>query len=891
MNNILNKNPDYLLTLVKKEESKEGQGRLKIFLGMVAGVGKTYAMLQSAQQLQANKIDVVIGLVETHGRKETAALLKDLEVIPRKKILHRHVEIEELDVEGILARKPKVVLVDELAHSNAPTCRHHKRYRDVFDLLDAGIDVLTTVNVQHIESRADTVRQITNVTVQETIPDSVFDRADEVVLIDLPPEELLNRLKSGLVYTKENADLAAKNFFQVGNLTALREMALRIAAERVDRELREYKALHGIEGAWKAGGRLMVAVFGSPYSEALIRWTRRVSDLLGVTWIGAYVENDKYLSDEEKSLLSKNIDLVHQLGGEIVSTRDDDAVKGLVRIAHQNNVTQIIIGKSQRSGWKNLFKGGSVVNRLLKMSGEIDVYVVSTDRGKVRRLRRNPRTIQKIQFPFDEMGWLFATAFGTWVVAAGLQPYIGYLAVGIIFLLSVSISGLFFSRLSVFLLALIFAVLHNFFFIPPVHTLGISKPEDYMLLAMFFIAAAVIGHLTSRLSQKERVIMSREDRAMTLYNLVREVAASQTASEVVESGVERLREIIDAEVGIFIPSSQKDSLPLTPSNSNTFQSKSPNEPTVASWVFEHGKVAGRSTETLSAAEATYFPIFGKVKVLGVLAIKLKDKDELNPDQRVLIETFLHQIAAGIEREEYHERIRSLLVVEETQKLYKSLLDCVSHELKTPLAAIKGSASALLDEKTASNKAAVTQLSSEILGASGRLQRLVENLLDMTRIESGMLKPKREACEVQDLVGAVLPRLESVKGTHPVKVSVPSGLAPVICDPVLVDQALGNILHNAFVYTPNDSEVNISAAESDDGMLEIQIRDHGPGLPKDHPERVLDKFYRATPQNAGGVGLGLSIAKGFIEAQGGKLKAQNSNDGAVFSIFLPKGSFA
>ncbi len=885
-----NKNPDYLLTLVKKEVLKEGQGRLKIFLGMVAGVGKTYAMLQAAKQKKVQGVDVLVGLVETHGRQDTADLLTGFEILPRRKLEHRGVILEEFDVDAAKARKPKIILVDELAHTNAPNSRHNKRYLDILELLDVGIDVFTTLNVQHIESRVDTVREITNVTVHETVPDSILDRADEVVLIDLPPDELLKRLNEGLVYSKENAELAAKNFFQRGNLTALREMALRVAAERVDRELREYKVLHGIEATWKAGGRLMVGVFASPFSETMIRWTRRVADLLNVTWIGAYVENEKHVSDEEKQLLAKNIALVSHLGGELISTRDNDPVKGLLRIANQNSVTQIMVGKSQRDRLSDFFRGGSVVNRLLKLAGGIDIYVVATDRGRLRRTRKQAPRRQRSPLPFDEMGWVIGGALMTWLIAAVLRPLIGYLAVGIVFLIAVSIAGVFLTRFSVFFLALVFAFLHNYFFIPPLHTFSVSKPEDFMMLVAFFVAAAVIGHLTSRLASKEKILISREERAITLYGVTKEIAAAQSAEAVIKSGVERLREVLSGDIGVF-GKSKFDGGPLIPALCNTLR---PDEKdlTVASWVLQHGKPAGRFTDTLSAAQGTYLPINGKSGVLGVLGLKLEGASDLDPEQRTLVETFLHQIAAGIERESYHDQLRALLVVEETQKLYKSLLDCVSHELKTPLATIKGSASALLDEKTTQNQSAIRQLSSEILSASGRLQRLVENLLDMTRVESGMLHPKEEIYGIEEVIGTALSRLDSLRGGHTVRVKIRDGTPPIKCDPVLLDQALVNILHNGFIYTPPTSDIEISAWEGENQKVSIEVRDHGLGLPEERPEKVFDKFFRASPQNSGGIGLGLSIARGFIEAQGGELSAANHRDGgAVFTLRLPKGKFA
>lgn len=877
------KNPDYLLSLIKKDESRLKQGKLKIFLGMAAGVGKTFAMLQSAQQLKQSGLDVVVGLVETHGRKETASLLNGLELLPRTRREYKGVIIEEMDLDTILVRKPKVVLVDELAHTNAVGSRHSKRYLDVLEILEAGIDVYSTLNVQHIESRVDTVQDITQITVHETVPDNVLDRADEVVLIDLPPEELLKRLSDGRIYAEASATLAAKNFFKRGNLTALREIALRVAAERVDRELREYKTLNGIEGVWKAGGRLMVAIFASPYAEILIRWTRRVSDLLGVTWIGAYVESDEGYSEDEKKLLARNIALVQQLGGEVISTRDDDPVKGLLRIAQQNNVTQIIVGKSQRSLLKTIFSGGSIVNRLLRQSGNIDIYAVSTNRSQGRRHLKDLLRFKKPSFQANDAGLLIAIILGTWGFSAALKDLIGYRAVGIIFLIAVSVAGVFLSRAAVVMLAFAFAAIHNFFFIPPLFTLSITNPEDFMLVLMYFVAAAVIGHLTTRLSQKERILRSREDRTTLLYNLAKEIAASSNVKDMIASAQETLETALGFTISIVLNDSKT-------SGTLSGLKVSDKEKAVAQWAFSNEKMAGRGTETLSASQGTYIPMRGRSGILGVVGVMLDSETAaLNTDQLALIDAFNHQIASGIERETYHDKVKSLLVVEQTQKLYKSLLDCVSHELKTPLSAIKGSASALVDPITSANSIAVQDLGGQILDASDRLHRLVENLLDMTRIESGMMQPRRETTDIGDIISTALLDLGKTRGSREILISLPSADSTVMCDPVLTNQALSNILHNVFMYTPDSTMLEITATV-EHTTASIAIRDHGPGLPIENPERVLEKFYRGDPTKAGGVGLGLSIAKGFIEAQGGTVHAQNHPEGgALFTIRLPKGN--
>ena len=545
--------PDKLLSLVQIDERKEKRSHLKIFLGMAAGVGKTYAMLNEARDLKAAGVDVVIGFVEAHGRQDTLDQIGDLETVPRLKISYKGVLLEEMDLDAVIRRKPKLVLVDELAHTNAPGCRHTKRYLDILELIRSGIDVYTTVNIQHVESRIDAVQYITGVKVGETVPDTFFDNADEITLIDLPPEGLIHRLLEGRIYPKERIETAERNFFQKGNLTALREMSLRLATERVDRELRDYKQLHGIEEIWKSGSRLMVAIFASPYSEMMVRWARRLADLMGATWIAAYVETNAIFSDEEKSLLAKNMALVHALGGEVITTRDDDTVAGLIRVAKCNNVTQIIMGKSKRGFLRTALAGGSIAQRLISQSGDIDIYFVTPGKTSLDVTIRQKRKFN-YSFPWHEQWVVLLIAATSWGIAESLNPFIGYVAVGIVFLLSVFVSGLFVSRTSVFLLAFLFSVIHNFFFIPPLHNLSISKPEDFMTLAMFFIAAAIIGHLTSQLKNSTRILHDRENRALALYDLSKKLTLAQSVDEVAGIALQQIEKLFHDEVALFLKS-------------------------------------------------------------------------------------------------------------------------------------------------------------------------------------------------------------------------------------------------------------------------------------------------------------------------------------------------
>lgn len=623
--------------------------KLKIFLGMAPGVGKTYAMLKAAQELKERGVDVVVAVVETHGRPESEALLKGLEVIPRKNIEHKNTPPKEMDLDAVLARKPKVVLVSEIAHTNAPGCRHAKRYLDVLELLKAGIDVFTTVNIQHLESRVDLVREIIGTPVQETVPDSILDLAHEVILIDLAPEELIKRLNEGKVYKGEQALSPSDSFFQKGNLTALREITLRLAAERVDKELRDFKVLHSMDEEWRSGHKLMVSVYASPYAEALIRWTRRLADKIDATWIGVLVDDGRTLSDGEKALLSKNLSLIHQLGGEVISTQDNDPVQGILRVARQNNVTQIIVGRSERGKLDNLLKGGSIVTRLMNQAPDMDIYVVSS--GRTRSGKEIFKKPFQLSLPWYEAGIVLTIIIMSWFFAALLSAYVGYIAVGILFLLAVNVSALFVTGISTFVIALIFSLIHIYFFVPPVHTFIITNVDDFMLIGMFFIAAAVTSHLTSRLASKEKFLNSRQKRTLALYDLSKDLAFARSVADVSKAGLDQFQKIFEEELALLFPT-DLGSLELFAGSSFYPDEK---EKAVASWVYTNGRPAGRFTDTLSSSIGSYFPLIGREGTVGVIGIKIEKKENLDPDRMTLVETFNRQIANALEREFFHEQ--------------------------------------------------------------------------------------------------------------------------------------------------------------------------------------------------------------------------------------------
>ena len=876
--------PDALLAAVQHEEDTLQRGKLKIFFGMAAGVGKTYSMLEAAQQRKAEGVDVVIAIVETHGRAETQELLEGLDILPRKKIEYRGTVLEEMDIDAILARRPKLALVDELAHSNAPGSRHPKRYQDVLELLDASIDVYTTINVQHLESRADTVRQITGITVHETVPDSIVEQANEIELIDLPPEELRKRLAEGKVYTGDRAELAARNFFRQGNLTALREMALRLTAERVDHQLQDYMQVKHIAGPWKSRERLMVAVSGNELSARLVRWTRRMAYTLEAPWIAVNIETAHPQSDTVKAQLAQVLGLARELGAEVITTLDEDVPRALLRIARQRNATQIVIGKPARGLWQAFFGHAQVVNRLIQESGDIDVYVVSGDRSE--KDERMPAIEWEQRTHWPQYALSLGVVAATTLISLVLSQWVGYRAIALLYMFVISILALFSGRGPVLVAAAVTAVLWDFLFIPPRFTLVIGELEDVLMFAMYFIVALITGTLTSRLRTQERAVRRREERASAMYTLAREVASAVTMDDVLETAVKQIGQAFNADVA-FLLSHPDDQLADEPHPASTF-TLTEKEASVALMAFDKERPTGRFTDTLPFAEAQYLPLHAPSGVVGVMGVRTRDKERPSIDQQILLETFARQVALAIERERLDEAAEHSRVVVESERLYKTLLNSVSHELRTPIAAITGAASSLLDPKTGDNPAIRKMLIGEIQGGADRLNRVVENLLDMTRLESGRLKPNLEWCDANDLLNVAVNRVRPDLEDHEVVLDLAPDLPLIRVDFVLLEQALLNLLHNAAIHTPPGTRVRVTSQVDGSDVLLI-VADRGPGLPPGDLKRVFDKFYRAPNAPPGGTGRGLSIARGLVEAQGGGITAENrSNGGARFIIRFPIG---
>jgi two-component system sensor histidine kinase KdpD len=846
---------------------------------MSAGVGKTYAMLQDAQKKLSEGTDIIIGYAETHGREETEKLLKGLPAIPRKKIKYHDVELEEMDADAILQRKPSYVLVDELAHTNAPGSRHKKRYLDVLELLDNGINVYTTVNVQHLESQAGTVAQISGIIIRETVPDSILDYADEIELIDISPDELLDRLNEGKIYKGEQSAKAIENFFKVGNLTALREMSLRLTADRVDKQLRNYMQDERISGPWKSGQRILVAVSSSPSSEYLIRWARSISYSLSATWIALYVETSKPLLDEDKSRIKKNLDLARELGAEIITTVNDNIVQSILQTAREENVSQILAGKPEKNNLFYLFRE-SIIDKLIAQSGNIDIYVVGTEK-KEKKLSSSFRRLLRTQSGFVKY---LLTSLIIGLAALVLYPlseYIGYQTVAMILLFTVALLPLFFGPGPVLLAAGLSALIWNFFFIPPKFTFFIHKAEDVMMFAMYFIIATVTSILTTRIRAREYAVRHREKRAVALYNLANDLSVARSLEEVLNAVVKNIKLVFDAECALLL--SDTRGLLFNTYAKGSSLTLNPKEFSVAVWTFTNGKKAGKFTDTLPSADAQYYPLTSPRKIFGAAAIKFNNKKELKIDEETLLGSFISQAGAAIEREMLNDTSKRALLLEESEKLYKNLFNTLSHELRTPISAILGTANFLLEK---SNDETDKGIIKEIFTAGMRLNRLVENLLDMTRLESGRINLNLKWYDVRDLVNNIIKSLSEELEGFKVTVKIPEEANPVKVDFILIEQSLKNILYNAVLYTPEGSEIKIDVISNEE-QFEIAVSDNGPGIQEEALSNIFNKFYRAESSKPGGTGLGLSIAKGFIESHGGTITAENLETGGTkFTINLP-----
>jgi two-component system sensor histidine kinase KdpD len=899
--------PDQLLAGIQAEEATEARGKLKIFLGYAAGVGKTYAMLAAAHQRKAAGIDVVIGYVETHGRTETEALVAGLELLPRRQVEYRGIRLPAMDVDALLARRPQLALVDELAHSNAPGSRHPKRYQDIEELLAAGIDVYSTVNIQHLESLNDVVAQITGITVRETIPDRIFDEVHEIELVDLPPVELLARLREGKVYVPQQAAHAIENFFRQGNLIALRELALRRAAERVDDQMRAYMQTRAIVGPWSATERLLVCVSTSPLSERLVRAARRLADELNAEWFAIYVETpgQAALSAAQRDQVVRHLQLAESLGAKTLTLPSNDVVDAALTYARQHNVTKIIAGKPLHPRWREWLRP-SIVDRLIRQSAAIDVYVISGEPVATRPGNWQWPTMQFSWRYLQSLG-LVAVAtmiglaldppltlarFALWrdMLATGARPVTVTLPdpgleptnLAMIFLATVVIAALTLGRGPSVLTAVVSSLVFDFVFIQPYLSFVIADTQYVLTFFGLLIVGLVISHLTARVREQVAVAQQRTAQTVQMYELSRDLAAIADLDQIVQTLLHHVEQTFMLASVILLPTGDR----LRLHSVSPGLTLDDNEQAVADWVFRRGETAGRNTNTLPAANLRYLPLKTPRLVVGVLGIAAP-ATQLTQEQRRLLEAFANQGALAIERARLAEEARQMQLLQTTETLQRALLDSISHDLRTPLVSITGALSSLAESDLHLDADEQRALVENARTEAERLNRLVGNLLDMTRLEAGGLRVVREPTDLQDLIGAALEQLGKRLHQRQISVTIPDGLPLVPLDFVLLVQVLVNLVDNALKYSPADAPIAVTGALSG-GWLTIAVADRGRGIPEPELPHIFDKFYRIHhPHQTSGAGLGLSICKGIVEAHGGQISAANrAGGGAVFTVRLP-----
>ncbi|NIF43931.1 sensor histidine kinase KdpD [Burkholderia sp. Tr-862] len=909
--------PDQLLDKLQRDEEKQRRGQLKIFFGASAGVGKTYAMLQAARQRSQDGVDVVVGIVETHGRGETAALLDGLDVLPLARIDYRGRTLAEFDLDGALARAPQLILVDELAHSNVQGARHLKRWQDVYELLDAGIDVYTTVNVQHLESLNDVVGAITGIRVWETVPDRVFDAADEVTLVDLPAEELLERMRDGKVYLAQQAERAVRNFFRKGNLIALRELALRRTADRVDAQMREYRADRSIQRIWQARERLLVCVGPGPEAPTLVRAAARLAASVKADWIAVYVETPRLqrLPDARRQRTLDALKLAAELGAETATLAGDDAVAALIGYAKVRNVSKIVAGGSPKVGLARRF-ARPFGEKLAERAGDVDLMLIRASASdEVRAVPLDARA-RDWRDAFAQFGtrrspprhYLYAAAICAAItgVASLVSARLDLTNLVMLYLLGVVFSAVRLGRGPGVLQSFLSVAAFDYFFVPPRMSFSVSDTQYLLTFFGMLLTSLVISHLTSTLTREASVAQHRERRTGAIYAMARELGAALTTEQIVEIGSRHVGEVFRARVAFLLPDSadqvrQKieepdEAVTLTGADLDC---------DVGQWVYDQQKPAGRGTDTLPATAALYLPLKAPMRTRGVLAVASREPRELEvPEQLRMLDAFAAQIALALERVHYVEIARDALVNMESERLRNSLLSAISHDLRTPLTTIVGFSSMLANARAAGPDAPAAERSAQREGElvdaihdeALRMTGIVTNLLDMARLQAGSVQLKREWSLLEETVGAALAACKRVLAHHPARVSLPADLPLLQMDAVLMERLLTNLFENAAKYTPADTPIDIGAQRvTDDGrpFVRVHVDDHGPGLPSGMETRIFDKFTRGEKESATpGIGLGLAICRAIVEAHGGRIGALNRTGpdgrvtGARFWFTLP-----
>jgi|CXWL01.1.fsa_nt_gi two-component system sensor histidine kinase KdpD len=898
--------PDALLARVSAAEAEEKRGKLKVFLGAAPGVGKTFAMLNAARELARQGVDVVVGLVETHGRADTEALLEGMPVLPRKRIEYKDRELTELDLDGLLARRPAVALVDELAHSNVPTSRHERRWQDIAELLEAGIDVFTTVNIQHLESLNDVVEQITGVRVRETVPDAFFDRVSDVVLVDLPPRELIDRLRQGKVYVPERARAALDRFFSPSNLTALRELAMQTVADRIDADLRELGA--------EPGGirhRVLVAIDGHDQTDYLVRVARRIALRRQAPWTVIHVDTGRR-SRTDPERLQAAFQLAQRLGASTAVLRGASVADEILDYAQRHGVSAIVIGRTRERPLARML-GRTVTQRLLGKGARFELTIVNTPDARARSRR-------DLAEPEAPAGWLrpvleatAAVALAT-LLAAGLVGLLPVASLALVFTIAVIVVGVRSSTPVALYAAVLSFLLYNFFFTEPRLSFHITGPHDVAAVFSFLVAALFCGQLAARQHAQVRMLRAANEIGRALQDLGERLTAAPDEDAVLRAAADTLASALGADVRILRRSEGDGGLSLAGDPKAPFE---PNDFAAATWVGDHGQPAGRFTNTLAGSPWWFLPLVVEGHCLGVVGLRWGAGAErssargaqtsgswfehrrgddrsasrgLTSERRRLAEAMVQQVAQAAERTRLAASLEAARVEGETERLRTALLSSVSHDLRSPLAAVIGSASSLsaYGEKMSADER--RELLEGIRSEGERLDRYIQNLLDMTRLGSGPMKLQRDWVDLDDVLASAVSRLAKLFPAVRVTTDLPTDLPPLWVHPALVEQALFNILENAAKVSPPSAPIEVRARRGAGERLTIDLTDHGPGIPDDERRRVFDLFYTAARGDRGqrGTGLGLTIVRGLVGAHGGKVEALPGPDGTgtTFRVTLP-----
>jgi len=870
-------NPEALL----RQAAQEGRGRLKVFLGSAPGVGKTYEMLTEAMARKRDGTDVVIGVVETHGRAETEALVHGLEIIPRRMADHQGRAMAEMDIDAILARRPGLVLVDELAHSNAPGSRHDKRYQDVEELLAAGVDVYSTVNVQHLESLNDVVASFTKVRVRETLPDRVIENAD-IEVIDIPPDELIERLKQGKVYVPEEATRALGNYFSKSNLTALRELALRRAAQAVDTEMLDYLRAHALAGTWAAGERILVAVSEQPGSDELVRAAKRIADALRGSWTAVHIETPRtsHFSDADNASLAATLHLASQLGGQVATVPAQTVAEGVMRFAAEARATQLIVGKSARSRWFEL-RHGSVVDRLVRETPDLTIHVLPMDSKGDRGTRQRDPAKGRWGQPVDYLAALGLVALVT-LLGTGLFSSGNITNVGLLFLLPVMVTASRYGLRVGIVTSLVSSLAYNFFFIPPTRTFTIQDPQNILTVLVLLGVAVVSSKLAARVRDQALLAQRSAAQNSSLAGFARQLTGISQADELAQLLCGEIGRLLGVNTLLLLPEDGQLVLRAAVPPDARLEAI---EQAASRWAFDHNLPAGRSSETLTASEWLFHPLAAGGKALGVFGLARPDAGTpIRSDQLPLLLSLLDQAALALERIALEAEMATVTQLKERDRLRAALLSSVSHDLRTPLTTILG----MLAEMEPASEAQGLQI-KEARGEAERLSRFVANLLDMVRIETGALHQSIEPVDLAEAAAAAVHDLRRVLANHKIVLDVAPDLPLVSIDPQLFHHCLINLIENAAKHGSGQAPITIAARRERHGLT-LAILDEGPGFPPGEEQRIFETFARIEGSDRkGGTGLGLAIVKGFAEAMGITVSASNRHDrqGASFELIFPE----